>query len=119
MEGPRNYPSEYDEFLWCWEQVLMSPIQSLGWEHYEVHEPEPHILLFKYVVLYSSCHSVTTDVLTFKTTDQLSATDRARVKIFDITDATLLFNDTRTPSAIATLRRVMGIYCIAASECCI
>ncbi|KAK0292135.1 Cyclin-dependent kinases regulatory subunit (Cell division control protein cks1) [Friedmanniomyces endolithicus] len=20
---------------------------SLGWEHYEVHEPEPHILLFK------------------------------------------------------------------------
>lgn len=24
--------------------------QSLGWEHYEVHEPEPHILLFKYVV---------------------------------------------------------------------
>lgn len=33
---------------------LMSPSadmtdlrQSLGWEHYEVHEPEPHILLFK------------------------------------------------------------------------
>lgn len=24
--------------------------QSLGWEHYEVHEPEPHILLFKYVL---------------------------------------------------------------------
>lgn len=24
------------------------PRQSLGWEHYEVHEPEPHILLFKY-----------------------------------------------------------------------
>lgn len=23
--------------------------QSLGWEHYEVHEPEPHILLFKCV----------------------------------------------------------------------
>lgn len=21
--------------------------KSLGWEHYEVHEPEPHILLFK------------------------------------------------------------------------
>ncbi|EPS40793.1 hypothetical protein H072_5314 [Dactylellina haptotyla CBS 200.50] len=21
--------------------------QSLGWEHYEVHAPEPHILLFK------------------------------------------------------------------------
>ena len=26
--------------------VLIRP-QSLGWEHYEVHEPEPHILLFK------------------------------------------------------------------------
>lgn len=24
--------------------------QSLGWEHYENHAPEPHILLFKYVV---------------------------------------------------------------------
>lgn len=24
--------------------------QSLGWEHYEVHEPEPHILLFKSVI---------------------------------------------------------------------
>ena len=23
-------------------------LQSLGWEHYEVHEPEPHILLFKF-----------------------------------------------------------------------
>jgi len=26
-------------------QLMLS--QSLGWEHYEVHEPEPHILLFK------------------------------------------------------------------------
>lgn len=26
---------------------LTQPVQSLGWEHYEVHEPEPHILLFK------------------------------------------------------------------------
>jgi len=25
--------------------------QSLGWEHYEVHEPEPHIMLFKSVSL--------------------------------------------------------------------
>lgn len=25
--------------------------QSLGWEHYENHAPEPHILLFKYVVI--------------------------------------------------------------------
>lgn len=30
-------------------QRLIRCLQSLGWEHYEVHEPEPHILLFKYV----------------------------------------------------------------------
>ena len=29
--------------------ALTNAFQSLGWEHYEVHEPEPHILLFKYV----------------------------------------------------------------------
>lgn len=23
--------------------------QSLGWQHYEIHAPEPHILLFKYI----------------------------------------------------------------------
>jgi cyclin-dependent kinase regulatory subunit CKS1 len=28
---------------------VLTLLQSLGWEHYEVHEPEPHILLFKYV----------------------------------------------------------------------
>lgn len=27
--------------------VVLINGQSLGWEHYEVHEPEPHILLFK------------------------------------------------------------------------
>jgi len=27
--------------------MLLTREQSLGWEHYEVHEPEPHILLFK------------------------------------------------------------------------
>lgn len=30
---------------------LTKHLQSLGWEHYEVHEPEPHILLFKYAVM--------------------------------------------------------------------
>lgn len=29
------------------ERWLSWNVQSLGWEHYEVHEPEPHILLFK------------------------------------------------------------------------
>ena len=29
------------------EYRLTRHSQSLGWEHYEVHEPEPHILLFK------------------------------------------------------------------------
>jgi len=27
---------------------MLTVQQSLGWEHYEVHEPEPHILLFKF-----------------------------------------------------------------------
>lgn len=35
-------------------KYLITP-QSLGWEHYEVHEPEPHILLFKYVLDLSFC----------------------------------------------------------------
>lgn len=33
--------------------------QSLGWEHYEVHEPEPHILLFKLVLCNRPLSSVT------------------------------------------------------------
>jgi cyclin-dependent kinase regulatory subunit CKS1 len=35
--------------------------QSLGWEHYEVHEPEPHILLFKYVLQSSVRPRLTRD----------------------------------------------------------
>jgi hypothetical protein len=31
------------------EKFSNNCLQSLGWEHYEVHEPEPHILLFKSV----------------------------------------------------------------------
>ena len=30
-----------------WGTRRLTRLQSLGWEHYEVHEPEPHILLFK------------------------------------------------------------------------
>ncbi|KAB5578215.1 cyclin-dependent kinase regulatory subunit [Coniochaeta sp. 2T2.1] len=47
-------PSEYHDkakgtlkLLWEEEWRAMGITQSLGWEHYEVHEPEPHILLFK------------------------------------------------------------------------
>ncbi|KAL8364271.1 hypothetical protein RB601_009827 [Gaeumannomyces tritici] len=35
------------KLLWEDEWRGMGITQSLGWEHYEVHEPEPHILLFK------------------------------------------------------------------------
>lgn len=35
------------KLLWEDEWRSMGITQSLGWEHYEVHEPEPHILLFK------------------------------------------------------------------------
>ncbi|KAI9669315.1 MAG: Cyclin-dependent kinases regulatory subunit (Cell division control protein cks1) [Alyxoria varia] len=37
------------KLLWEDEWRGLGITQSLGWEHYEVHEPEPHILLFKYV----------------------------------------------------------------------
>lgn len=39
------------KLLWEEEWRALGITQSLGWEHYEVHEPEPHILLFKYVLL--------------------------------------------------------------------
>ena len=32
---------------WAGHDIADTAAQSLGWEHYEVHEPEPHILLFK------------------------------------------------------------------------
>jgi hypothetical protein len=35
---------------------MLTRLQSLGWEHYEVHEPEPHILLFKYGPLLRQHH---------------------------------------------------------------
>ena len=37
------------KLLWEDEWRGLGITQSLGWEHYEVHEPEPHILLFKRV----------------------------------------------------------------------
>jgi cyclin-dependent kinase regulatory subunit CKS1 len=37
------------KLLWEEEWRALGITQSLGWEHYEVHEPEPHILLFKSV----------------------------------------------------------------------
>lgn len=45
------------KLLWEEEWRAMGITQSLGWEHYEVHEPEPHILLFKYVCLLRTDHS--------------------------------------------------------------
>lgn len=43
MDGPRGTL----KLLWEDEWRALGITQSLGWEHYEVHEPEPHILLFK------------------------------------------------------------------------
>lgn len=40
------------KLLWEDEWRSMGITQSLGWEHYEVHEPEPHILLFKRPINY-------------------------------------------------------------------
>jgi len=40
------------KLLWEEEWRALGITQSLGWEHYEVHEPEPHILLFKRPIGY-------------------------------------------------------------------
>lgn len=51
---PRDYfdPSKGTlKLLWEEEWRGLGITQSLGWEHYEIHEPEPHILLFKCVFL--------------------------------------------------------------------
>ena len=50
MERTRYYPGTSSILESChgyvqWLTTLR--LKSLGWEHYEVHEPEPHILLFK------------------------------------------------------------------------
>ncbi|KAJ5180377.1 Cyclin-dependent kinase regulatory subunit [Penicillium capsulatum] len=52
----KKIPSDYFDsakgtlkLLWEEEWRALGITQSLGWEHYEVHEPEPHILLFKLV----------------------------------------------------------------------
>lgn len=45
------------KLLWEDEWRGLGITQSLGWEHYEVHEPEPHILLFKYGISPSSVRS--------------------------------------------------------------
>ncbi|KAL2794040.1 regulatory subunit of cyclin-dependent kinase [Aspergillus keveii] len=39
------------KLLWEEEWRALGITQSLGWVHYECHEPEPHILLFKSVPL--------------------------------------------------------------------
>ncbi|KAK0667708.1 putative cyclin-dependent kinases regulatory subunit [Cercophora samala] len=47
---PKDYHDQSKgtlKLLWEEEWRAMGITQSLGWEHYEVHEPEPHILLFK------------------------------------------------------------------------
>ncbi|KAK2836915.1 Cyclin-dependent kinases regulatory subunit (Cell division control protein cks1) [Arthroderma sp. PD_2] len=55
----KKIPNEYFDhakgtlkLLWEEEWRGLGITQSLGWEHYEVHEPEPHILLFKRPVNY-------------------------------------------------------------------
>lgn len=52
---PREYFDDSKgtlKLLWEEEWRGLGITQSLGWEHYEVHEPEPHILLFKRPINY-------------------------------------------------------------------
>ncbi|PFH61864.1 hypothetical protein XA68_15992 [Ophiocordyceps unilateralis] len=48
------------KLLWEDEWRALGITQSLGWEHYEVHEPEPHILLFKRPLNYQPPHATNT-----------------------------------------------------------
>lgn len=41
------YHTGMEKCHWMMCMEAHTHAQSLGWEHYEVHEPEPHILLFK------------------------------------------------------------------------
>jgi cyclin-dependent kinase regulatory subunit CKS1 len=56
------------KLLWEEEWRALGITQSLGWEHYEVHEPEPHILLFKYVHVVDGANTMATK-LTMETGD--------------------------------------------------
>lgn len=48
MAGNGNHPGAHPHLVALFlEARRLTDLQSLGWEHYEVHEPEPHILLFK------------------------------------------------------------------------
>lgn len=49
MASTRHHPGITKSCTFYCGAEELTCIQSLGWEHYEVHEPEPHILLFKYV----------------------------------------------------------------------
>ncbi|KAK6538017.1 Cyclin-dependent kinases regulatory subunit (Cell division control protein cks1) [Orbilia ellipsospora] len=46
---PKDYKDENGVLRLLFEEEWrgLGITQSLGWEHYEVHAPEPHILLFK------------------------------------------------------------------------
>lgn len=55
MERARHYSGGHTVSFS--ERILLTYLQSLGWEHYEVHEPEPHILLFKYAPFPSRLHA--------------------------------------------------------------
>jgi hypothetical protein len=62
---------------------MLTRLQSLGWEHYEVHEPEPHILLFKYdpLPLDGNNNNNNKDIVganDMQATDQLPASDALR-----------------------------------------
>lgn len=71
MERTRHHPGTRILTVHQSGQGLTSVLQSLGWEHYEVHEPEPHILLFKYAANVA-CTTATADVL--QAAHQLSTT---------------------------------------------
>ena len=74
MESIGYYTGTYEKSrsYTVYGSLILCP-QSLGWEHYEVHEPEPHILLFKYAPL-NDLTPYFRRLTIFQATNQLRAT---------------------------------------------
>lgn len=84
-------------------QTPLTSGQSLGWEHYEVHEPEPHILLFKYVPNTQVLHPIAN---MSQATHQLSTTCHGTLDILSLFDGPVfdLLTLAQTHPLLATAR---------------
>ncbi|EFX03595.1 oxidoreductin [Grosmannia clavigera kw1407] len=98
------------KLLWEDEWRSMGITQSLGWEHYEVHEPEPHILLFNsaarsapsqyhFVVSNKSYYQISPKAIVSDACASYSTLERLNERVFpavtDLTKTTDFFSHYR------------------------